>query len=272
MSEKAAIPAGVSYGVSGRVALVTGAGSAGGIGFATAKFLAKAGAKVAITSTTKRIDDRLRELRGPAARAAFIADLTDPDAVAALVAAVNARLGKIDILVNNAGMVQTGVNEPAKLFHKVTEAEWRRTLDINLDTCFRVTKAVLPQMLRREYGRIVNIASVTGPLVTNPKSAGYSAAKAAMVGLTRALAIEVADNGITVNAVAPGWIETESSSKQEVIAGKNTPIGRSGRPAEVGAVALFLASVEASYVTGQMIVVDGGNSIQEYKGPSRDYY
>jgi 3-oxoacyl-[acyl-carrier protein] reductase len=127
-------------------------------------------------------------------------------------------------------------------------------------------------MLKRKYGRIVNIASVTGPLVTNPRSAGYSAAKAAMVGLTRALAIEVADRNVTVNAVAPGWIETGSSSKAEVIAGRNSPAKRPGRPAEVAAAALFLASEASSYVTGQMLVVDGGNTIQEFKGRSADYY
>jgi 3-oxoacyl-[acyl-carrier protein] reductase len=185
---------------------------------------------------------------------------------------VNGKLGRIDILVNNAGMVQTGRKERARLFHQIEPDEWLRTMDINLNTCFHVTRAVLPQMLRRKYGRVVNIASVTGPIVTNPRSTGYSAAKAAMVGLTRGLAIEVAAKNITVNAVAPGWIETGSSSKAEIVAGRNSPAGRPGRPAEVAAAAAFLASEAASYVTGQMLVVDGGNTIQEFKGPGAGYY
>ena len=249
----------------GRVALVTGAGSADGIGFAIANALAKAGARVAITSTTKRIHERLRELAGDG-HAAFVADLTVEDQVAALVEGVNKKLGRIDVLVNNAGMIQTGKRERQGLFHKIATADWQRTLDINLGTCFLVTRAVLPQMLRRQYGRIVNISSVTGPLVTTSGSAGYSAAKAAMMGLTRALAVEVGGKGITVNAVGPGWIETASSSKKEIVAGKHTPVGRAGRPSEVAAAALFLASSEASYITGQMLVVDGGNILQEIKG------
>ena len=249
----------------GRTALVTGAGSADGIGFATASALAQAGARVAITSTTKRIHERLRDLRGDG-HAAFVADLTIEDQVAGLVENVTRKLGRIDVLVNNAGMIQTGRRERLALFHKIETTDWRRTLDINLDTCFLVTRAVLPQMLRRQYGRIVNISSVTGPIVVNPGSAGYAAAKAAMMGLTRALAIEVGNKGVTVNAVGPGWIETASSSKKEIVAGKHTPIGRPGRPSEVAAAALFLASTEASYITGQMLVVDGGNILQEVKG------
>lgn len=250
----------------GRVALVTGAGSADGIGFATARRLALAGARVALTSTTKRIRTRLHELGDGPQNAAFTADLTDEAAVDKLIGEVNARLGKIDILVNNAGMIQTGRRERADLFHKIGTADWLRSLDINLNTCFFVCRAVLPQMLRRQYGRIVNISSVTGPLVTNPRSAGYSTAKAAMMGLTRALAIEVAGKGVTVNAVGPGWIETASSARSEIVAGHHTPVGRPGRPDEVAAAAAFLASAEASYITGQMLVVDGGNIIQESKG------
>jgi 3-oxoacyl-[acyl-carrier protein] reductase len=150
-------------------------------------------------------------------------------------------------------------------------AEWDLSIQRNLTTCFNVTRAVLPRMIRQQYGRIVNVASVTGPLVSNPGSSAYSAAKAAMVGMSRSLAIEVAGDGITVNNVAPGWIATGSSSEKELVAGRHTPVGRPGTPEEVGCLIAFLASEQAAYITGQMVVVDGGNTIQEYKGPKSDY-
>lgn len=260
-------------GVQGRVALVTGAGSDSGIGFACAKALAAAGARVAVTSTTKRIRERCDELAIDAAdKLAVVADLTKTVDVKRLIAATMRELGPIDIVVNNAGMVQTGRRMPHGRAHDMSDAEFQHHLDLNLKTCFAVTRAVLPAMMRRRYGRIVNIASVTGPLVINPRSSGYGTAKAAMVGYTRAVAIEVAGKGITCNAVAPGWIASGSASKKEILAGTQTPTGRSGTPDEVAALALFLATEEASYITGQMLVVDGGNSIQEFKGPREAWY
>jgi 3-oxoacyl-[acyl-carrier protein] reductase len=254
-------------GYAGRVALVTGAGAADGIGFAAAKLLAEAGAKVAITSTTKRIQDRLKELPCAAAsKAAFVADLSNGGEARALVAAVKKRFGRLDILINNAGMVQTGRKNTASLVERIDDAEWRRALALNLDTCFFVTRAAVPHMLRGRYGRIVNISSVSGPLVTFPRGGAYGTAKAAMMGYTRSLALELGRKGITANAIAPGWIDTGSATAKERRAGRNTPAGRSGRPEEVGAVACFLAGEAASYVTGQLIVVDGGNIIQEIKG------
>jgi 3-oxoacyl-[acyl-carrier protein] reductase len=260
---------------SGRVALITGAGSALGIGFATARVLAQRGAKIAITSTTERIKERARELAAEKADVfALPVDLRDHASTDRLVREVLARYGRIDILVNNAGMTQ--ISNPDQTLSvslaELSEEDWDYSMALNLKTTFNVTKAVLPSMLSANYGRIVNVSSVTGPLVSNPRATAYSAAKAGMVGLTRSLAMEVARKGITVNAVAPGWIETASSTAEEIIAGKNTPLGRSGRPDEVAAAIAFLAGESASYVTGQMMVIDGGNTIQEYKGPSDSYY
>ncbi len=255
-------------GVKDRVALVTGAGSPDGIGFATARLLHEAGARVAVTSTTERIHERCKELAGEGSGDSLFAapaDLTDPRQVAGLVEAVERALGGIDILVNNAGMVQVGRDQPSRPFHEITDEGWRYGLDISLTSAFLVTRAVLPGMRARRYGRIVQMSSVTGPVTGIPGSAVYAGAKAGMLGMTRSLAIEAGGHGITANCVGPGWIETGSSSEAEIVAGRHTPVGRPGRPEEVGQVALFLAGEEASYVTGQLIVVDGGNTIQEYK-------
>jgi 3-oxoacyl-[acyl-carrier protein] reductase len=261
--------------LSGKVALVTGAGSAQGIGFATARLLAQQGARIAITSTTERIQVRAGELAAEGADVfASPADLRDCARTHALVQEVLTRYGRLDILVNNAGMTQVGspTETTSQPLAELSEEQWDYGIAINLKTAFNITKAVLPSMLAAKYGRIVNVSSVTGPIVSNPRETVYSAAKAGMVGLTRSLALEVARQGITVNAVAPGWIETASSTDHEIIAGKNTPVGRPGHPDEVAAAIAFLAAESASYITGQLIIVDGGNSIQEYKGPPDLYY
>jgi 3-oxoacyl-[acyl-carrier protein] reductase len=260
---------------SGRVALITGAGSPLGIGFATARLLSQNGARIAITSTTDRIKERAHELATENADVfALPADLRDHASTHMLVRKILTRYGHIDILVNNAGMTQ--VSNPDQTLSltlgELTEVDWDYSIALNLKTTFNVTKAVLPSMLTANYGRIVNVSSVTGPLVSNPRATAYSAAKAGMVGLTRSLALEVARKGITVNAVAPGWIETASSTPEEITAGKHTPVGRPGHPDEVASAIAFLACESASYVTGQMIVVDGGNTVQEYKGPPDLYY
>jgi 3-oxoacyl-[acyl-carrier protein] reductase len=256
-----------------RVALITGAGSQTGIGFAAARILGKTGSGVAITSTTDRIYQRANELKGDGLEVkAYIADLMDRDQVKKLVDSVITDFSRIDILINNAGMVQVGKEEAFFNMVDLLPAEWDEAIDRNLNTCFNITHTLLPHMIKNNYGRIVNVSSVTGPLVSNPGETAYSAAKAAMVGMSRSLAIEVAKYNITVNNVAPGWIGTGSSTKEEKTAAENTPMGRAGSPQEVADLIAFLSSDESTYITGQMIVIDGGNTIQEYKGPSELYY
>jgi 3-oxoacyl-[acyl-carrier protein] reductase len=252
--------------LQGQTAIVTGAGSPAGIGFAIARGLLAAGAQVAITATTERIYERALELDATGKNVVpIVADLAEEDSAQRLVDSVMQRSGRIEVLVNNAGMAQTGLLLEGKTVQESSYADWRRQIEITLHTAFLMTRAVLPKMAQRKYGRIVNVSSVTGPLVSNRGSAAYGAAKAAMDGMMRAIALETALEGITINAVAPGWIATASSTDTERIAGLHTPMGRAGTPQEVAAAVCFLASPAASYITGQSLVVDGGNVLQENK-------
>jgi 3-oxoacyl-[acyl-carrier protein] reductase len=253
--------------LNGQTAIITGAGSAEGIGFAIARRLHSAGVRVVITSTTDRVHSRARELNaGGEGVLSFVADLTLEAEVQRFVDSVLSRAGRIDILVNNAGMAQTGRPTDSKPLIETSFAEWQEQIAITLHTAFHMTRAVLPGMTQQRYGRIVNVTSVTGPLSSNPGDAAYGAGKAAMDGMMRGVALETAGDGITINGVAPGWIATASSTKYEMIAGLHTPFGRAGTPEEVAAAVCFLASPEASYITGQVLVVDGGNILQESKG------
>ena len=256
-----------------QVCLVTGAGSESGIGYSAAKILARLEGKIALISTSDRIFRRAEELRAFGADAkGYIADLMDRVQVEKVIGQIVSDFGTIDVLINNAGMVQIGCSEDFAEFPDVTYESWDESISRNLTLCFNVTKNVLPVMMSRRYGRIVNVSSVTGPVVSNPGEAAYSAAKAAVIGMSRSIAIEAAKDNIMVNNVLPGWIATASQTESEAAGGMNTPAGRGGTPEEVANMIVFLASREASYITGQSFIVDGGNTIQEYKGPSELYY
>jgi len=253
--------------LAGRVALVTGCGNPQGIGMACAMVLGREGAQLSITSTTDRIEQRGTELRSEGYDVqTMLANLIDRGEVAAVVEQTLNRFGSIDIVVNNAGMVNVGLSDFEFLdFLEMDPATWDLEIAMNLATAFNVTHAAVPTMVRSGWGRIVMVSSVTGPVVTNPGSTGYGAAKAGMEGMMRGLAFELGPFGVTANAVAPGSIPTSERSENEVEDQPVTPIPRPGRPQDVAEVVAFLASDRASYVTGQSIVVDGGNAIQENK-------
>lgn len=256
------IPA--AFDLTGRVALVTGAGASDGIGFATALMLGELGASVVVTGLTSRVEQRAVELADTGVpSSAVIADLTDEDQVVGLVAQVIDRFGRLDIVVNNAGMVSVGAKAESGSVEGMSLETWRAGLARNLDSAFLVSREALPHLRAVGAGRIVNVASVTGPVMAMAGEAAYATAKAGMVGLTRSLAVDSARDGITVNAVAPGWIATGSQTEHEDEQGRRVPMGRSARPDEVASAVAWLCTSGASYITGQCIVVDGGNSIAE---------
>jgi len=178
-----------------------------------------------------------------------------------LVEATEAAFGKLDILVNNAGLASVHSPEQPNPLIAMTDDEWSLALRRNLDSAFYVTRAALPGMVERGYGRIVNVASTAGILTAYTGDVGYHTAKAAMLGMTRSVAVDYAATGITCNVVLPGWIATAAQLPSEVAQGNATPVGRSATAAEVATGIAFLAAPGASYVTGTTLVIDGGNAI-----------
>ena len=240
------------FGLSGQAALVTGA--SGGIGGAIARALHAQGAAVALSGTRADALAALAAELGERAHA-LPADLADPTAPDALVKQAEAALGRLDILVNNAGVTRD------TLVLRMRDEDWQAVLDVNLGAAFRLTRAALRGMVRRRHGRIVSITSVVG-VTGNPGQANYAASKAAIVGMTKSIAAEVATRGITVNCVAPGFIATAMTDRlgdeQRARIAATIPMGRLGGAEEVAAAVAYLASAEAAYVTGQTLHVNGG--------------
>jgi 3-oxoacyl-[acyl-carrier protein] reductase len=245
-----------------RVAIVTGAGAADGIGMAIARQLVADGARVVIGATSDRVFERSAEL-GPES-IGVVGDLTVESGADALVRAAVERWGRVDILVNNAGMTSvTSGGDVDEDVAALSPAAWEAGLARNLTTAFLMCRAVVPVMRQAGYGRIVSIGSTTGTVSAMPRQSVYTAAKAGLVGLSRALALEVVGDGVTVNVVAPGYIATGSQLDFEAAAAQVGPAGRSGTPEEIAACALFLAHESASFVTGVVLVADGGHGLPE---------
>ena len=238
--------------LTGRTALVTG--STRGIGRAIAASLAESGARVAIVGRDQAKAAEGAEALGGSAQG-FACDVADPASVVALVESVEKAFGQVDILVNNAGLTRDNI-----LF-RIKDDDWDAVLDANLRGAFVAIRAASRGMIKRRWGRIINIASVVG-ITGNKGQANYAASKAGLIGLTKSVAKELAQRNVLVNAVAPGFIETDmtaamTSEARAALSGQ-IPLERLGRPEDIAGVVTFLASEHASYITGQVLVVDGG--------------
>jgi len=240
------------FSLEGKNALVTGA--TGGIGEAIARVLHAQGATVSVSGTRA---EKLEALAADLGERVFVtpANLSDRDAVAALLPAAEEKMGSVDILVNNAGITRDNI------FMRMKDEEWDQVLEVNLTSGFHLCRAAIKGMMKRRSGRIIGITSVVG-VTGNPGQVNYAAAKAGMIGMYKSLAREVASRNITVNTIAPGFIETamtgalNDKQKESILA--NVPAGRLGTSAEIASAALYLASDEAAYVTGQTLHVNGG--------------
>ena len=238
----------------GQAALITGAGR--GIGKTIALKLAVSGADTILVDMSPEMDDVRKEIEGMNRKClTFQVDVTDLEAIYAMVNNIIEELGEIHILVNNAGITQDN------LFMRMKPEQWSKVIDVNLNGVFNVTKAVIRSMVKQRYGKIINISSVVG-FSGNPGQVNYSSTKSALVGFTKSLAREVGTRGVTVNAVAPGFIDTAmtqalNESQQESIL-QQIPLGRMGDAGDIANAVAFLASKEASYITGTVLHVNGG--------------
>jgi 3-oxoacyl-[acyl-carrier protein] reductase len=241
--------------LEGRVALVTGASQ--GIGHACALALARHGATVAVAARTQpKLDELVTQITATGAKsAAFVMDVSDEEQIKSAIKSAIAQFGKIDILVNNAGITRD------QLLMRMKRADWDAVLNTNLTSAFLCMQQVIASMLKQRWGRIINITSVFGQ-IGQAGQANYAASKAGLIGLTMAMAREVASRNITCNAVAPGFIETNMTAvlSEEFRQGavKQIPLGRVGAPGDVASAVCFLASEEASYITGHVLNVNGG--------------
>ena len=240
------------FDLGGKSALVTGA--SGGIGGAIARALHGAGAKVVLAGTRR---PALEALAGELGQRAFVAsgDLADPASGDALVKATEEAAGQLDILVNNAGLTRD------QLALRMKDEDWQKVIDVDLTAGFRLARGAMRGMMKKRWGRIIGITSVVG-VTGNPGQANYAAAKAGMIGMSKSLAQELASRGITVNCVAPGFIETQMTGvlteEQKARIMTAVPAGRLGQSDEIAAAVVYLASPEAAYVTGQTLHVNGG--------------
>lgn len=240
------------FDLTGKAALVTGA--SGAIGGAIAKALHAQGAKVGLSGTRRDALDVLAATLGERTQV-LPCDLSDVSAVDELVGTAEAALGTVDILVNNAGLTRDG------LALRMKDEDWQKVLDVDLSAAFRLCRSALRGMMKRRWGRIINITSIVG-VTGNPGQANYAAAKAGLIGMSKALAQEVASRGITVNCVAPGFIVSAMTdglpdAQKDKLLGV-IPLGRMGEAADIAAATVYLASGEAAYVTGQTLHVNGG--------------
>lgn len=240
------------FDLTGKSALVTGA--SGGIGGEIAKALHGAGAQVGLSGTR---EDPLKALAAELGDGAHVlpCNLSDAEAVAELPKQAIAAMGGLDILVNNAGITRD------QIFMRMSDEEWQDVIDVNLTSTMRLCRGVMRPMMKARWGRIINISSIVGA-TGNPGQANYAASKAGMVGMTKSIAYEVASRGITANAVAPGFIATAMTDKltdeQKSAINAQIPAARMGKPEEIAAAVLYLASEEAGYVTGATLHVNGG--------------